>query len=404
MITVAEALERVLADTAPLGVDEISLADSTGRFAGINILASQPLPAFDFSGMDGYAVHVDDLASRDWLQVTGEQPAGPRRALSVSPGNCVRVFTGAPLPPGTGAVVMQEDVTREGDQMRFTQVPKIPTYQAGEFIRRRGSDLAAGQLIVRQGARLTAGRIGLLASQGFARLAAGRRPRVAILSTGSELRAVGETLSADGEIYNSNGPLLAAMLAEARLTATVSVHSVRDDLPATKSILSMLLAEHDVVIIVGGVSVGDHDLVKPALEDLGVRTDFWKVAVKPGKPFLYGRRAATQVFGLPGNPVSAFVTAFLFVLPALRKLAGAAEFGPTETHATLGVEWANRDGRPTYFRGNFHAPSGVFHPLGLQESHALHGLSLANALLPVPPSTTLPPQSLVQILLLHAPE
>ena len=404
MITVAEALGRILADTTPLGVEAISLADSTNRFVGENILASQPLPAFDFSGMDGYALHVDDLASRDWLQVTGEQPAGPRLELLVTAGNCVRVFTGAPLPPGTGAVVMQEDVTREGDQMRFTPVPKMPEYQAGEFIRRRGSDLAAGQIIVRQGERLTAGRIGLLASQGIARVAVGRRPRIAILSTGSELRAVGERLSADGEIYNSNGPLLAALLAESRLVGDVSVHVVRDDLSATKSILATLLAEHDVVIIVGGVSVGDHDLVKPTLEELGVRTDFWKVAVKPGKPFLYGRRAATQVFGLPGNPVSAFVTAFLFVLPALKKLAGAAEFGPMETRATLGIEWTNRDARPTYFRGNFHAPTGVFHPLGLQESHALHGLSSANALLPVAPSTTIPPQSLVQILLLHAPE
>ena len=404
MITVTEALGRILADTSPLGVEEISLADAPGRFAGKHLLASQPLPAFDFSGMDGYALHPDDLASCDWLQVTGEQPAGPRRALSVSPGTCVRVFTGAPLPSGTGAVVMQEDVTRDGDQMRFTPVPTMPVYEMGEFIRRRGSDLAAGQLIVRQGDRLTAGRIGLLASQGIASVLVGRRPRVAILGTGSELRAVGEALSADGEIYNSNGPLLAAMIAESRLAGSVSVEVSRDDLPEMKCVLAKLLAEHDVVIIAGGVSVGDHDLVKPALEDLGVKTDFWKVAVKPGKPFLYGRRDATQVFGLPGNPVSTFVTAFLFVLPALRKLAGAAELGPMETRATLGVEWANRDARPTYFRGNFHAPSGVFIPLGLQQSHALHGLSMANALLPVPPSTTLPPRSLVQILLLHAPE
>ena len=404
MITVAEALGRILTDTAPLGVREISLTDASGRFAGEDIFASQPLPSFDFSGMDGYAIHADDLASREWLHVTGEQPAGPRRVLSVTPGNCVRVFTGAPLPNGTGAVVMQEDITREGEQMRFTPVARMPEYHAGEFIRRRGSDLAAGQVIVRQGQRLTAGRIGLLASQGGGSLLVGRRPSVAILSTGSELRAIGETLSADGEIYNSNGPLLAAMIVESRLAETVSIHVVRDELPAMKSILAGLLVEHDVVMIVGGVSVGDHDLVKPALGELGVTTDFWKVAVKPGKPFLYGRRAATQIFGLPGNPVSAFVTAFLFVLPALRKLAGAAEFGPMETRATLGVEWTNRDARPTYFRGNFDARSGVFLPLGLQESHALHGLSMANALLPVPPSTTIPAQGEVQILLFHAPE
>lgn len=404
MITVGEASARILEDTRPLGGREVLLQEAVGRYAAGEVLAHLPLPSFDFSAMDGYAVHAEDLASRAWLPITGEQPAGPRRELTVTPGNCVRIFTGAPLPPGTGAVVMQEDVTREGEKISLVQSGKIADYKPGDFIRRRGADLATGQVIVHAGQRLTAGRIGLLASQGWERTMVGRRPSVAILSTGSELRMPGETLGRDGEIYNSNGPMLAAMLAESGLAESVSVALVRDDLQALQSTLSSLLASHDVVIVSGGVSVGDHDLVRPALELLGVRTEFWRVAVKPGKPFLYGRTATAQVFGLPGNPVSTFVTAVLFVLPALRKLAGAATFAPPETLARLREEWSNRDARPNYFRGYFQASDGLFTPLGLQESHALHGLSMANALLPVPPLSTIPTDGLVRILLLHAPE
>lgn len=354
--------------------------------------------------MDGYALHAADLNNRDWLEIIGEQAAGPRQPMKVVPGKCVRIFTGAPLPEATGAVIMQEDMTAESRRVRFTSAEKLPDYQPGEFIRRRGSDLAAGQCIVRAGERLQAGKLGVIASQGFTSVSVGRQPRVAILSTGSELRAVGESLRHEGEIYNSNGPLLAALVAEGSLASAISTHHVEDQMAPLQAMLERLLATHEVVMIAGGVSVGDHDLVKPALNALGVTTDFWRVAVKPGKPFLYGRAATAQVFGLPGNPVSAFVTAVLFVLPALRKLAGAADPAPRTARAILAGEWTNWDQRPTYFRGQFEAATGLFRPFGLQESHALFSLSQANALLPVPPQSTLPAGSEVQIIPLHAAE
>jgi molybdopterin molybdotransferase len=375
------ARHRILAAMPLLPAVELPLAEALGHHLAVDCLATVPVPAFDNSAMDGYALHGADCGqSNHVVEICGEQPAGADRQHSVQPGRAVRIFTGAPLPSETAAVLMQEDATvLDGRTIRIDDAA-----QPGEFIRRKGADLCEGQKIGDRGAKLTALRLGLLASQGLADVRVIRRPRIAILSTGTELRKAGETLRS-GEIYDSNGTLLSTLLVESIGPLSITLASGADDFTVLSEIIQSLAQTHDALIIAGGVSVGDHDLVRPVLADLGATLDFWKVRVKPGKPFLFGTCGNAQIFGLPGNPVSAYVTALLFVLPALRKMAGAPETccGPNFVPMQVAAALENRDQRPSYVRGIFDAASRTFQPAGLQESHALASLSRANALLRV---------------------
>lgn len=388
MLSETEALERILAQIpAPAG-EFVPLAETPGRYALADALATLPLPPFDNSAMDGYAIHAADCGQTGRrLRVTGEQPAGVDRGLTVRPGECARVFTGAPLPRDTAAVVMQEDVTAE-DGGAFIVINE--STEAGEFIRRRGGDLCAGQLILRKGERITPQRLAALAGQGLERVECGRRPRARVLTTGDELVSPGQPLTAAGQIYNSNGPMLAALCA--REGAETETAHARDELPALTAEIAAALETADLLVLAGGVSVGDHDLVKPALEQCGVPLEFWRVRLKPGKPFLFAKRGNTLVFGLPGNPASALVTATLFVLPALRRLAGAGpeQAPPPRAVARLATEVENRGDRPHYLRGTHAFSAGTFTPVGKQESHAVHGLGQSNALLRVEPGETIP--------------
>lgn len=373
MTSEADALAAVLAKVTPLPEIETPLIDSLGRFAVRDIFATRPLPAFDNSAMDGYAVQAAACRAGARLPVVGEQPAGADRGLTVAPGGALRIFTGAPLPGGADAVIMQEDVLREGDA-----ITAQCDAEAGEFIRRQGSDLGEGQKILGRGESLTPATLGLLASQGLANIAVGAKPRMAIISTGDELAAPGSTPRA-GQIFESNSVMLHALALNAGAEVALVEHAP-DELGRLKEIFQRGL-ESDVLLVSGGVSVGDHDLVKPALHALGAAIDLWRVAIKPGKPFLFGRAGACHIFGLPGNPVSAFVTFLKFVRPALRKMAGAApeHFGLREIPARLASAVSNPGDRPHYFRGILRA--GIFTLSGRQESHALFGLSRANALL-----------------------
>lgn len=331
--------------------------------------------------MDGYAVQATSCPAGARLRVVGEQPAGTDRGLAIGAGEALRIFTGAPMPAGADAVIMQEDVTREGETI-VAQTGVEP----GEFLRRRGSDLAEGQTILSAGEPITPAVVGLLASQGMATIEVGARPQVAIVSTGDELARPGET-PRPGQIFESNSVMLHALA----LAAGAEIKWIRhapDELDRLVEILRRGL-EHDVLIVSGGVSVGDRDFVKPALRQLGAEIDLWRVAIKPGKPFLFGRTARCAIFGLPGNPVSSFVTFLKLVRPALRRMAGAAEkhFGLREVPAQLGVDLSNDGHRPHYFRGRL--DGGVFSISGRQESHALFGLSRANALLRVDPGARL---------------
>jgi molybdopterin molybdotransferase len=381
MTSEADATAAVLASVTPLPGATVPLLESLGRFSAQDVFAQSPLPAFDNSAMDGYAVQGKSCRAGARLRVMGEQPAGADRGLTMGAGEAIRIFTGAPLPAGADAVVMQEDVTREE-----TTIVLQGGVEPGEFIRRRGSDLAAGQKILARGEPMAAQTLGLLAAQGMAEIAVGAVPRVAIVATGDELARPGET-PRPGQIFESNSIMLHALTRGAGAKVTMVEHAP-DELDRLTEILRRGL-KSDALLVSGGVSVGDRDLVKPALRALGAEIDLWRVALKPGKPFLFGRVGGCAVFGLPGNPVSAFVTFLKFVRPALRKMMGAAEqhFGLRSVTARLATELTNDGDRPHYLRGELR--EGVFRISGRQESHALFGLSRANALLRLAPGDKL---------------
>jgi molybdopterin molybdotransferase len=373
MISEDEARAKILETIRRLSTRQIPLAEALDCFAAEDCFARLPLPNFDNSAMDGYAVVASSCARGKRLRVVGEQPAGLDRQLRVCAGEAVRIFTGAPMPGEADAVVMQEDVTREGNEIVLNVDVDLD-----EFVRRRGCDLGEGQKILAAGERTRAATLGLLASQGFGEIAVGGEVSAAIISTGDELVKSGEQLR-PGQIYESNSILLQALLQKCRAIVK-SVQSCRDDDDSLGEALRSGIKNH-VLIINGGVSVGEHDLVQAALRSLGAEIDIWRVAIKPGKPFLFGRIGECAVFGLPGNPVSAFVTFLRFVRPAILKMMGAceSELEPAKVPAKLTVDLGNDGDRARYFRGRFGA--GKFSPIGRQESHALFGLSQSNALL-----------------------
>ena len=373
MISEEEARVQILEKVRPLPERTVPLSSALGCFSARDVVAQLPLPAFDNSAMDGYAVVASSCKRGSRLRVIGGQPAGPDRKLRVSHGEAVRIFTGAPLPQEADAVVMQEDVTREG-----TYISLNVDVEAGEFVRRRGCDLAEGQMILARGERIRAATVALLASQGFADVTVGGKATAAVISTGDELVKPGDELQ-PGQIYDSNSVLLNALLLRCGVSGIVVEHCC-DDRQSLGDAIKRGMKNH-VLIISGGVSVGEHDLVKEALRKLGAKIEIWRVAVKPGKPFLFGDAGDCFVFGLPGNPVSAFVTFLQFVRPAILRMMGAANLDLPQVPAKLAVGLTNDGDRPHYIRGKLEREK--FMPIGRQESHALFGLSRANALLRV---------------------
>jgi len=371
MISEEEARKKVLANIGVRPSRSVLLSQALSCFAADDYFSSLPLPNFDNSAMDGYAVVASSCGLGKRLRVIGEQPAALDRQLRISAGEAVRIFTGAPMPAGADAVVMQEDVTREGSQI-VVNVDIDP----GEFVRRRGCDLAEGQKIVAKGEAIHPATIALLASQGFTQVSVGGKVDAAVISTGDELVRAGEEIK-PGQIYESNSVLLQALLQRCN-AAVKSVRHCKDEAESLRKILEEAI-KYSVLIISGGVSVGEHDLVQPTLRSLGAKIDIWRVAIKPGKPFLFGRTGDCAVFGLPGNPVSAFVTFLCFVRPAILKMMGATNLNLPKVPAKLLVDLRNEGDRPHYVRGRFE--NGTFAPVGRQESHALFGLSQSNALL-----------------------
>ena len=371
MISEEDARKKILETVRSLPSRRLSLSQALGCFAAEDYFARLPLPAFDNSAMDGYAVVASSCAKGKRLRVTAEQPAGRDKQLRVSPGEAIRIFTGAPMPQGADAIVMQEDVTRDGDEIVInTEVT------AGEFIRRRGCDLSEGQRILTKGERLRAATIALLASQGIADVMVGGEAKAAIVSTGDELVKAGGKLE-PGQIYESNSVLLSALLERCGAVVNLVQHCP-DERQTLIETIKRGIKSH-ILIISGGVSVGEHDLVKDALHELGAQIDIWRVAIKPGKPFLFGKVSECAVFGLPGNPVSAFLTFLQFVRPAILKMTGATDFTLPQVSAKVAVDLTNDGDRANYVRGKLE--HGRFTPVGRQESHALFGLSKSNALL-----------------------
>ena len=371
MISEEEARRRVLQSVHLLGERAVPLSRALDCFSAHEVVARLPLPMFDNSAMDGYAVVASSAGKGARLQVVGEQAAGIDRGLRISRGEAVRIFTGAPIPKGADAVVMQEDTTRKGDEIVVT-VGVDP----GEFIRRRGCDLAEGQKILARGERIRLTTIAILASQGFADVTVGGQVKAAIVSTGDEVVMPGKKLN-QGQIYDSHSILLQTLVQRCGASVTLAEHCP-DQRERLIEAIRRGIKSH-ILVITGGISVGEHDLVQATLRSLGASIEIWRVAIKPGKPFLFGKAGTCAVFGLPGNPVSAFVTFLQFVRPAILKMMGAHELDLRKFPVKLATDVANEGDRPHYVRGRI--DNGTFLPSGRQESHALFGLSQSNALL-----------------------
>lgn len=318
-----DALAHVHAAFSALPAEVVPLTDALGCVLAVPAVARREHPGFDASAMDGFAIRHADVATASVdtpvaLRVVGESRAGSPATDELAAGECVRVFTGGVVPPSADAVVMQEDVDlREGVAHVKLAVPK------GHHVRFRAEDVALGDELLPAGTQVHAGTIALLAGQGFAQVTVHRRPRVAILVTGDELREIGET-TGEGILLDSNGPTLDALCRELG-AVPVRLPRAPDDPEALRALVEQGLAEADVLVTTGGASVGDHDHVQTALAAAGVEVSLWKVAVKPGKPVIFGRRGdGKSVLGLPGNPASVFVSFHLFVAPALRKMAGTS--------------------------------------------------------------------------------
>jgi molybdopterin molybdotransferase len=328
LLPVEEAQARLLALRAPLASEKVAFSEMLGRYLSDDAVALRDQPAAPLSAMDGYAIRHADLPG-PWT-VAGEVAAGAVAAAPLGRGEAVRIFTGAPLPDGADTVLIQEDVAVEDATLTLTDPG--PTHH-GQHVRDRASDFATGATLVAAGSRLTPGAIAAAIMGGGGQLVVGPRPRVAILTTGDELVQPGRAL-APGQIPDSNGTMLAAMLAAEPAVVGLPLH-IRDDRETLSNVLKDLARRHDVIVTVGGASVGDHDHVRGALDDAGGALDFWKIAMRPGKPLIAGTLGDALLLGLPGNPSSAFVTATLFLIPLVRHLAGAAAPLPEIRHAPL---------------------------------------------------------------------
>ncbi len=348
MRSIAEALAAMMPAFAPLGDEEVHLTEASGRYLSRDVIARHDSPPFDNSAMDGFAVYAADVADATEgapvrLRVQGESRAGGPLPRALAPGTACRIFTGAPMPPGADAVVIQEDTTREGDavSIREASAPR-------KHVRARGSDVESGTRLLQAGDRIWPGEIGLLASQNVERVRVYRRPEVALLSTGDELRALGETVE-PGAIVNSNVYVLSDML-RALGAIPVVLPPAPDSLASIEAALRQALAS-DVVITTGGVSVGEYDFVHKAFENVGIKPAFWKVRIKPGKPLAFALHGEKPVIGVPGNPISAMVTFEVLVAPCLRQMLGDPAPHPQPVLVRLREPYRRRPGRVEVARG-----------------------------------------------------
>ena len=388
------ALSELLAFAVPLQpVESISTFEGDGRVLAENLVSSLDVPAHDNSAMDGYAVRCADwLDASTLLQANQRIPAGSS-GTALAPASAARIFTGAPIPPGADAVVMQEDCDAEGSRVRLRVQPS-----PGQWIRRRGEDVAAAAVVLNAGERLSPASLGLAASIGFATLPVAPRVRVALFSTGDELVMPGDVAPADmkpGAIYNSNRFFLRALLLRLGCCVT-DLGIVPDRLDATVEALKNASRQHDLILTSGGVSVGEEDHIKPAVRALG-DLNLWQIAIKPGKPFAYGKIDSTHFIGLPGNPVSSFVTFFLLVRPFILKLQGATLVAPESIAIPAHFEWAKADKRREFLRVRQNAHGGL-DLFGNQSSGVLTSAVWADGLVDNPPGQTIAHGDLVRFI------
>ncbi|MGY4506773.1 molybdopterin molybdotransferase MoeA [Bradyrhizobium sp. USDA 3650] len=379
LMPVSDALAAVLAGAEPLPEEMISLDEAYHRVLARDVAARRTQPPQAMSAMDGYAVRAADAATIDSeLTVIGEVAAGRPFAGTVGAGEAVRIFTGGVVPGGADAVVIQEDTVAAGKRITIKEAAI-----AGRHIRAAGVDFREGDVLLRKGSRLTERDLALAAGMNHPHLAVFRRPRVAILATGDELVMPGTT-PGHGQIVYSNGYALHA-LARSEGAETIDLGIAADTLEATTAgIRRARESGADILITTGGASVGDHDLVQQALREEGIALAFWKIAMRPGKPMMHGRLGAMGVIGLPGNPVSSYVCAFLFMVPLIRALSGRSVIHHRRERAVLGREIGANDQREDYLRAHLEERDDgtrVVLPVNHQDSSLLANLAAAQVLL-----------------------
>jgi len=376
MISLVEAQARVLAGVVPLDAEVVGLGQAAGRVSAAAVKARLDQPPADLSAMDGYALRAEDGAAGSRLRVIGTAPAGHPFSGTVGAGECTRIFTGGILPAGTDAILIQENaVLLPPDRIELAEA-----VQPGRHIRRKGQDFAAGAEIVASGTKLTPRHIALCASANHAWLAVHRRPRVAVLATGDEIALPGEPLP-DGGIFGGNGPALCALAEAAGAEATLLPRAPDDAAVLTDLVGS--LGGFDILLTIGGASVGAHDLVQQALNRAGMRLDFWKIAMRPGKPLIFGRMGRQSVIGVPGNPVAALLCGGLFLRPLIEAMQGiAAEPLPLEP-ARLGAALGANDVRLDFLRATLTRDGAglIATALPRQDSAAQSDFAAADALL-----------------------
>ncbi|MFT8585037.1 gephyrin-like molybdotransferase Glp [Acetobacter papayae] len=379
MLDVATARARILSGIVACGQETVPLGSALGRVLGLDVHARRANPPVSVSAMDGYAARAQDATEGAVLHVIAEAPAGHPTAHVIQPGECVRLFTGSQIPAGADTVIIQENTQREGDRITLTHASA-----AGRFIRMQGQDFAQGTCLLQAGTRLGPKEIGLAAASGHAWLTVTRKPRVSVLSTGDEIALPGDPVREDG-IFNSALFMVTACLQQAG-AEVLMLPSARD---TTRSLTEAFAQarQSDMLVTIGGASVGAYDLVRQSLTDIGLTLDFWKIAMRPGKPLLSGHIGSTPIIGLPGNPVAALVCSTVFVAPAIQRMMGmaVADTLPTEP-AILGVDVGPNDQRQDFLRAtlsNAPAPDSlpVVTPFASQDSAQLHILAQSQALI-----------------------
>ena len=392
MLSVDEARSRILQRLRPVSAETVPLTEAWGRVAAAPLHARLDNPPADISAMDGYAVRSADAVAGNRLRLIGEAPAGHPYDGHVPPGACVRLFTGSAMPDGSDSVLIQENADRVDGAAGSIEILVREAVAAGRNIRRRGQDFAMGDAVVQPGRRLGARDVGVIAAGNHTWVTVHRRPRVALLATGDELALPGEPIPAGG-VTNSNTPMLAALVLAAGATP-ILLPLVRDDADAIARATDGLTGI-DMLVTIGGASVGDYDLVQTALASRGLEVDFWKIAMRPGKPLMHGHigsgNQSIPVLGLPGNPVSALVCGLLFLMPALQVLSGAPvdgwQGGLERERAVLATALDANDHRADHLRASLTRTTQGFvvTPFPRQDSGMLRRLAASEALILRPP-------------------
>ncbi len=373
MISVSEAKKRIAENTILLEPVWVPLYDATGFILAEDLYSPVDMPSFDQSAMDGYGIRFDDLKERKALIISGEIPAGVFPTSTLLQHTAVRIFTGAPVPEGCDTVIMQENVRVQNGHLLIND-SKV---EKGLNIRKRGSQSLKGSLALKAGSRISPGAAGFLAGLGFDTISVFRPPKVCIINTGKELMKPGQILE-PGKVYESNSYSLMAALAEMNI-GSVKAWMADDDEVEISNLIKRNLPECDVMVVSGGVSVGDYDFVTKAFDNCGVQCIFHKVKQKPGKPIYFGKYKNTLVFGLPGNPAAALTCFYEYLKPALKKLMGFDRIGEAKMELPLGASFNKKEGLTYFIKGRI-AHNEVF-PLPSQESYLMNSFAIADCII-----------------------